>query len=342
MVIYIYQVRFKNTININKIARNNLMESNYKFINNFPKEDVYRVYSGTVLDPRDYDKVTRRQMLEAIYDEMAFHPDLLEYYIDASALNMLLHMSHSPIIIKNLTYNDLQIIEKLSQAYLIYYDKTLRNYIIPDRLKKALELYEPSGNHQALDEFYDFIYGLLLSRGYIGVSEAQDIYYKTKPERMDLDFESTLYNFIRFLVHIDIPLLEIEDLLVYHLAHMPFSNEDYTPVFEYTWEMYVSIGKYGINTQIDVLKRFYEALVKVRNEILAKDIVLMMIGTIRATHSYLEMFIKNILIEALGSVESADKLFDEVLHMMPNWAFKGDPLIVVSDTAIKDYLNNNT
>lgn len=317
------------------------METNYEFINNFPKEDVYRIYAETVVDYKAYEKVTRKQMVDAIYDEITFHPDLIEYYIDQPALNMLLHMVKAPLVIKNLNYNDLQIIERLSCAYLIYYDSTLRNYTVPNKIKNALEFYEPSGEHHLLDTFYDFIYGLLLSRGYLDVNEARAIYFKIKPENIDLDFELTLYNFIRFLVHVDRTMLEVKGILVSHLTHTIIDNEVYTPVFDYTWDMYLSIGRYGINTEIDVLKKFYETLIKARNEIFAKDLIFMMIETMQGGHSYLDDFIKNILIEALGNIESAEKLFFEVLQMMPNWIFKGDPLILVSDIEIKAYLSKN-
>src|SRR5690554_5384420 len=66
------------------------MKQDYAFINQYPKEDVYNLYCAAVLSGKDYDRITRKQMLIEIYEEIVYNPEWLEGYMSKDLLTYLL------------------------------------------------------------------------------------------------------------------------------------------------------------------------------------------------------------------------------------------------------------
>src|SRR5690554_1572986 len=147
------------------------MKQDYAFINQYPKEDVYNLYCAAVLGGKDYDRITRKQMLIEIYAEIVYNPEWLEGDMSKDLLTYLLDIQKHGIDLKSINQEQAFMLQRLEGLYVIYYDKQSRAYVIPNILKDALNLYIPTNLHDLLDEFYGFIHGLLMTRGFMSKKE---------------------------------------------------------------------------------------------------------------------------------------------------------------------------
>lgn len=150
----------------------------YKFINKYPKENIYKVYLQTGLNSKSYDEITRVKMIKVIYQSIVEDSDFLEGYLDKLVLEFFVRYVKEEIQIKNLSKEEMNCLLKLENSYLIYFDNKLRKYIVPDEIEYVVKKYKISDTHNLMDEFYDFISGLLSTRGMIPEKEAGIIYEK--------------------------------------------------------------------------------------------------------------------------------------------------------------------
>src|SRR5690606_18288316 len=124
---------------------------------------------------------TRARMIKSIYEHISYDPEWLEYYLFQEDLEFLVQiMNHNPNL-NNLTEEDIYKLNILFDTFLVYFDKDEMIYKIPKSVIDALLLYIPTGTHNQIDEFYHFMYGLLQTRGYITIEDAETIYRRLKP-----------------------------------------------------------------------------------------------------------------------------------------------------------------
>lgn len=304
------------------------MKENLSFINKYPKEDVYSVYLTTEFAFKEYDDITRRKMLEVIYDQIAFEPTWLETYLNEETLRFFIEVSKEKYDLHKLSVEELTLLQNIEEAYLIYFDTKYRKHIIPSKIKEVIQNYVISENHQILDEFYDFLKGLILTRGLILFEEAEEIYLKLKPSHMNLDFEKTMYSLSRFII-------EIQGYFLFNhkiIAIEDFSTEvnlSYFPVFKYSWEMYKSFSKYGVNREIDIFDELYLEFIKHTTPKMAKESFERIITSIQNDDTFMKGLMKHTYELHINNKEKALNLYLKTIDEFPSWEFKGDHFSMV-------------
>src|SRR5690554_400531 len=222
-------------------------------------------------------------------------------------------------------------LQKLEGLYVIYFDKQTRKYVIPEKLQEALSLYVPTNLHETLDNFYRFMHGLLMTRGFMSIKEAEKIYLNLKPDGMTIDFMKLLNLSSRIKIEVDPFAYEIDNELILLNCVQRYDNEHYQPVYAYTWSMYQGISTYGVNLELECMQKLYNLLVKKSTPHHFKNLLEMLVESIQSGKTYLgDLFIHKIY-EATNDFEYSKKLFNEGIYALPNWAFKGDPLMMVDD-----------
>lgn len=306
------------------------MKEDYKFINKYPKESVYRIYEELVPEHLDYDDVTRARMIKSIYEHISYDPEWLEYYLFQEDLEFLVQiMNHNPDL-KNLTEEDIYKLNILFDTFLVYFDKGEMIYKIPKSVKDALLLYIPTGTHSQIDEFYHFMYGLLQSRGYITIEDAETIYKRLKPKNLNLDFDSTYKRLIRFLAVTDKFAYKFDKAFAVDEYNYIYENPDYITKFQYTWEAYQNISKYGLDISQKPLKEFYQLMNKNNNNEMIKSMLEMAVRSYGSGLSFMDGFFVDKIYEVTKDINYSKRLYQEVKDALPNWIFNGDPLNVVS------------
>ncbi len=304
------------------------MKENLSYINKYPKEDVYAVYLTTEFAFKEYDDITRRKMLEAIYDQIVYEPSWLETYLNEETLSFFIDVANDKYDLIKLPFKKYAILQNLQEAYLIYFDTNYRKYIIPSKIKEVIQNYVISENHHLMDEFYYFIKGLILTRGLILVEEAHDIYLTLKPSHMDLDFKKTLVSLSRFMIEIQDYYLFNSNLIVVNDFETEI-NLSYEPKFQYTWEMYISFGKYGVNREIDIFDELYLKAIKDLPEKIAKETFERIITFIQDNGSFMKDLMKHNYNLLIKNKELALKLYEKTIDEFPSWEFKGDHFSMV-------------
>ncbi len=299
------------------------MKEDLGFINKVPKEDVYKIYLLTEFGNKSYDSITRKKMLEAIYSQIVFSPEWLEKYLKEDVLEFLIKFSKNNFDLTKISLLEYQYLEELQESYLVYYDKNKRKYIIPSIIKETISNCFISSEHKLLDEFYYFIKGLLLTRGFVFATRAKEIYKKLKPKGMNLDFDETLFSFVRFIKEVDYYLLFKEQIIAFEDFDAPI-NFAYSQSFEYTWEMYISLGKYALNKEIDIFEKLYQECLKETNEKTIKEEFERIIKFLQSDSKYVKDIIAYTYQNLIKDKVKATNLFEKTIDEFPSWEFKGD------------------
>ncbi|MFA5692973.1 MAG: hypothetical protein WC907_05090, partial [Acholeplasmataceae bacterium] len=198
-------------------------------------------------------------MIQELYHSLS-RPDALIKYVSPDSIKVLKKF------ISTNNYQDflaeVQAVDELFNSYLIFRDPKAKKLIVPDEVKNVVIQFEINENDQERDDFYYFFFGLLLTRGKIKIKEAESIYLKLKPKDFNFPF-NTIYDFYRLFFKIDYFLLIEEDILALHEFH-DYENiiiDDYHPIYNYTFDTYITIGKYRLNLEIPILKEFYDVII---------------------------------------------------------------------------------
>lgn len=315
------------------------MKDDYKFINRYPKEELYAIYIEAVPNFVAYEKITRTKMIKSVYEHITYNPECLEYYVCQEDLAFLVQLVTNNEDFKKLNETDILKLEVLTNKFLVYYDVVDRKYKIPQLIKDAIHLYMPTGNHSYIDEFYHFIHGLIQTRGIMPLEEAKTIYNKLKPKHLVLDFSNTYYSMSRFLVLTDKTALELYGFIALKDYGYIYDNYEYEPKFKYTWDMYQSISKHGLDLNQKVLSEFYHLMLKKNTKQQLKSMLEMSMLASGAGHTFMDnLFISN-LNEITGNLDYSNKLYQSVRSSLPNWIFKGDPLNIVSEEEVNKIMS---
>src|SRR5690554_6802318 len=305
------------------------MKKRNEFINGESKELVYDIYYLTGLADKEYDRITKRQMLDVIYKNIILDHEWFEGYLTSDELQTLIDLANDKeLTSKNEEYNLLI----LRAKYLVYYDDELRRFVISDDILNHIKSLKVSEEHASRDEFYYFIKGLLLTRGEIEVNEAEKIYNRFNPEKSIYSFEQRLEECISIMTSINYDLFLIADVLSINYSRDVILH-DYKPKTKYSYNDYLTIGKYGVNRNNSLLNEAFNAISNVSSEKEAS-----IYFTSLTTFIQLEdeeeiidstLYYKSRLERSMNSFEEADKLYKSSVVELPLWKYKGDPLSAI-------------
>ncbi|MCF7931042.1 MAG: hypothetical protein K9L02_06005, partial [Acholeplasmataceae bacterium] len=179
------------------------MYDEYEFINRYQKEDVYTLYYQMVDDAKDYEKITKKKMLVAIYEALIEDPSLFDGYVSADALNVLIQFAHHKTRFKHDSLEEYELILELQDFYLISYYGGTEGYRIPSMIQEVVHSIAVTDRHKELDTIYDFLKGVLLIRGHVNMDELVSIYDSSKPAYLNITLNEALMSLPRIFLKIN-------------------------------------------------------------------------------------------------------------------------------------------
>ena len=312
------------------------MKKRNEFINREQKELVYDVYYLTGLADKEYDRITKRQMLDVIYKNIILDHEWFEGYLTSDELQTLIDFANDKeFTSKNDEFNLLILKEK----YLVYYDDELRKFVIPDDIFNHIKGLKVTDEHSKRDEFYYFIKGLLFTRGEIKVDEAEKIYNKLNPQKFLLSFEQRLEECISIMTSINYDLFLISNVLSINYS-LDVILHNYKPKTKYTYDDYLTIGKYGVNRNNSILNEAFNAISNKSSEKEAAIYfsTLTMYIQLEDEEEIIDstLYYRSRLERSMNSFEEADKLYNSSVVEIPLWKYKGDPFSVIDYEEIEE------
>jgi hypothetical protein len=314
------------------------------FINKIPKENVYAVFHHIVMDDSDYDKITRKKMVFRLYQELNTNKDHLYGYVRPEIYQFLKKLLNREIEFKHFTLKDHRMAQEAVDMFLLYYNEDLRTYKVPDALEHLIKKKEITKLDYELEDIYYFIKGVMQVRGAIDKNNLSNIYSQLKPNDIELSFEEALYFLPKLFIDLYEDYLSEEiEFVIPEFYHSGEVYRDYHPVYPYTFEMYKSIGKNGLNLLEPTQNAFYDILKKN-----AKDDGFSLEYLIRDLHfannDFTEFSFKHIInriLDIIGDIDQTIKLYNSVIVKLPRWIFKGDPIEVVDRDLIEKLNDKN-
>lgn len=240
------------------------MQTTTKEAKMFLKEDVYTFYLGLGLEAKDYDKVTRPYMLNLIYNNLTENPEELYNHASIDAILFLQGLLKSS---KTITMRELRELDsknvypEASDGLLVYSDLNTGEVVIPNRIRQLILDFKTTNNHKQVDDIYLFVKGLVNTRGVVSLDIANDIFKKLYKKKLFEDFTIIVHNLTRLYLFLSEDALMFNNNLTLDIFH-PDQDvpQDYKPKYKYTWDMYMSVAKYGVNRLNPELEKIYKKL----------------------------------------------------------------------------------
>lgn len=302
----------------------------YDYINRFPKEYVYRTYWLLTKNPKTYEKVSRKIMLEEIFHHLSLRPLVLEGLVRSSSLALLIRMTKEKISVQTLTKEYYREKQELLSCFLLTYHKENQTFTVPQPIQSIVKNMSVSKRHQELDRIFDFIKGYLYVHGSVNRDQFASSFSALKPNDITLSLSESLILLSRLF-------LELSDFI--HQSTADFEhplyakveiNQNYIPKTEFTWEMYSNVGKLGMDISNPILHHFYQRIEK-----LAQTIDFNRLFQAMFFHAqYQETVINQGIFKAFTFLEPnnerAMKLYISVMNELPRWKYKGDSISQVN------------
>ena len=86
-----------------------------------------------------------------------------------------------------------------------------------------------------------------MTKGILYIGELSEVYEKLKPKHMLFDVYEIVSEVPRFFVNFDPELVDFYGVFVINNFNPDIILLNYVTKFEYNWDMYLSIGEFGIN-----------------------------------------------------------------------------------------------
>lgn len=312
------------------------MYDEYEFINRYQKEDVYTLYYQMVDDAKDYEKITKKKMLVAIYEALIEDPSLFDGYVSGDALNVLIQFAHHKTRFKHDSLEEYELILELQDFYLISYYGGTEGYRIPSMIQEVVHSIVITKRHKELDTIYDFLKGVLLIRGHVSMDELVSIYDSCKPAHLSITLDEALMSLPRIFLKINMLVYQYEDSFEHYAFYRESVYSDYDPVYQHTWETYLSVGKYGINIYNPILNQFYEKLKQQKSEFMINQFLEDFVIRTQISLDFDMSYMMQNFVDIENDIDQAVKLYNEVVREIPRWKFKGDPVSLVDMSKIKE------
>lgn len=302
-----------------------LNKEELKHINSLDKEWFYEQYLNIDIAHKDYDKITKRQMLEAIYN------DILDskYYLNRSILKedvvfLKEHISNNKtkIIKNNKNYAN---ISRLANSLLLFkYDYFSNEYIIPTKVFEIFENYDLSLLDEELDKFYYFLHGLLLVRGKIKGKEARRIYRSDKANKINITFEEGAGYMMGSVLNLDELTYEMVDILVKRDNYFEYHINELYKSTKYSLKEYSNYGRYGLNIDEPNNNQLYKIISKQINSDFIYYFIENFLNHLQEQPGSVHRRTLQVLLNASNAdFDKAMELYNELIRILPRWDFKG-------------------
>lgn len=304
---------------------------NREYLKDFAKEDIYDIYRVLNIKIKDYDKITKNKMLEAIENEYEDYHNIISICTLKELIFLKELVAKKKIKIQNI--NELQdfILSNLSSKLLI---KLAGDEItLMDGLENSIKEAVTKLDLKAKQHEEDLIIPLLGAMRLLGLERYDNmviifssIYEISSEEYNKLLLDSLLFKYYTFITYHK----TYDYLLVYH-PYMDFTNE-LISLYETKKmgikviddEMFINVFYYGYDKKNKEVSTFME---KLKSPILQESV----------THYVLFDDDRSSLKELLNSFGFSTTRLDEVMDKMPSSKYQ----LLTKEEYAKDILEHN-
>ena len=311
------------------------MYDEYEFINRYPKEDVYTLYSHMIDDVKEYEKITRKQMLSSIYDALIEDTSRFDGYVSVDALRYLIEIAQGKRRLKFDSVPEYKLIKELQDAFLLSFYGMPDGFRVPKKIQHIFKDLEITKRHQELDVIYTFLKGVILVKGHVDMDELDKIFQSCKPSHISLSLHDAIMNLPRIFLKINEAAYQFEDVFEHPGFYRSLVYEDYIPTYKHTWETYMSVGQYGLNLYNPILNEFYTKLCQHKDEIMRDIFVDEFVTMTQLNEEFNMRYVLETFMEIEPNMDKAIKLYNDIVVEIPRWQFKGDPISLVDRAQIK-------
>jgi len=293
------------------------MPSNYDFIMNYRKEAVYDVYAQICSDIKHYDRITRKQMVQAIYAVYQAKPDLF--------LNLMLTEEWEELgrFLKK-RKRDIFNLSNVGFHFLIVHD--LIHLSMADEIKPLYQKIVLDEEKRKKDEYIRFFIGLARIHGLIDLPDAYAIFHRFFQDISFETFKTLPSQLPRIFTDIEFYDFDVYDLIRHKDCFIEYDDiENDQRKHVYSQADYVSVSKYWLNLEDPQLKKMYDVLEKkgspsVIQHALERTWIEMANNLILSEYAILKY-----LIDGLDNEEEAVELFNYYMMRLPKYRFQGEP-----------------
>ena len=317
------------------------MASLFDRANTFYKSGLYEVYLELVDDPIQYERITRRKILEAIYD----------YYDEGDHLLNALTIEEIALL-KNITENKKGIwsdrnkptLESLSNKFIIDYSFYTKDVFIYDEFKSNIDsVLEKVGTKEGkqLLEVQEIAVGLCNAFGALEEDDFFDTicqYVNRMDEKQVRDIVESSHGFgykikkITYMIDgVKQPLYIYHDEEIVRTFLAQFKDVLALPKYDFSKEELKNYNIYEINYTNETLQELLKVFKSVNQFVRERDFCQVIKYTIDllADHNIIKKFVYNLYPHGTGN---ADLFFymmdmiDEISATLNTWAARGYPL----------------
>lgn len=295
------------------------------FINTLDKPWVYEMYEIINYQDIDYEKISKRQMIQEIYSTLLEDDQYLKSTILKSDLNILIEAIKIGQTTIRVTIENKAALHRLRNAFLLFsYDRFSDIYTIPSDILMIFNNYDLLDFSHLLDEFYYFINGLLLTRGKIRIDEAKVIYELVKPKNFDLDFNEALELTVNKITFIDLFDFKHYDMLTSNLISFDLTINEAYPKTNYTFDTFKNFGKYGLDISTEQGAKIYKVISKQLTNNYPNHFMYLFLIDLHNPGKTISNRMVELLIESFdGDFDKGFKMYNELVSIMPRWDFLG-------------------
>jgi hypothetical protein len=134
----------------------------------------------------------------------------------------------------------------------------------------------------------------------------------------------------RVFLNINESAYHYENLFEHPMFYGETVISDYIPVYKHTWETYLSVGKYGINIYNPILNDFYDKLKKIKDKITVDAFIEDLVIQTQLSLDFDMSRLMQTFVDIENDIDSAVRLYNEVVKEIPRWRYKGDPISLIN------------
>lgn len=296
-----------------------------EYVNHSDKEDLYEFYEKLIKKPKEYQKVTRKEMVDSILATYKNDPEIILSLCSVEEISVLKSFINESNV-RNTGYIEYLLFKNLKENFLLI--KVDGEYQIPEDIlnyiKMALNLLEEE-KFSFLDVMDSVIIGLVRIYNVIELDELMDLlkeyhvefetnikdYIKNHPKFYHL-MKLTKKKNITYVVSKEFPYYE--DILKLQKKEIPRKK--------YTLEEVISFGKYKINlfdSKVFNYLNFLEMHLESEYVALILEDVIVYMG--------FDINNEEVLEKITDHIEELKKETKKVLPYFPIWIYNGNTLV---------------
>ncbi|MDD4188291.1 MAG: SEC-C metal-binding domain-containing protein [Bacilli bacterium] len=329
-----------------------------KIVKNYNKTILYLNYCYLTKHPKDYEKITKYQMVLDVYKQYIENPKFIVDVCSFEELMFLKKMLNKKVKVNDYyNYKELEIFRSIKYKYLASFDHDNEYFLVPPELEKTIKKALQNLDEEELkkrDEVNNLLIGLI--RAYYSFD--LDILYEYFSEHHNMsyiDFKEYLVNTIYLKKYIYLKGSEEYEFLCFseeYLENIDEINDNYnenSQYFNYRFpkEHLISIAKNKINLEEPDIMKFYNYLLETVGELcFVKKIVEKFINLAGVSnHNSIGKIIN--MISKYGNfdldLDEANNILNIIMdayNKMPNWVNGGVPSFYAAEQMLEEKSKN--